>query len=291
MSTKFEQLIEFIINDDEAKARELFHSIVVEKSREIYESLDAEMQETDVSDDEVGGFIDEVEAESMSPVAEEGGFEDEMPADGMGDDMGDEMPADDMGMGDEMPADDMGMGGEEGEFGAEGDIEDRVVDLEDALDELKAEFDALVGEEGAGDEVAGDDEGSDDFGSDDEVAGDDEGSDDFGSDESDDEGSEDDEPTSESMVREYTEKAPKPVESEEGGVNKKSPIIGGKNDMGGTNANIVKGGSQEGKGNPTPSSKPWGFNDPKAAAKGAFKSNAPKAKTGEEGSVNKKSTI
>ena len=38
MSKKFEQLIEFVINDDEQKARELFHEIVVEKSREIYGS-------------------------------------------------------------------------------------------------------------------------------------------------------------------------------------------------------------------------------------------------------------
>jgi hypothetical protein len=36
---KYEQLIEHIINDDEAKARALFHQIVVERSREIYESL------------------------------------------------------------------------------------------------------------------------------------------------------------------------------------------------------------------------------------------------------------
>ena len=36
---KYEQLIEHIINNDEAKARALFHDIVVEKSRDIYESL------------------------------------------------------------------------------------------------------------------------------------------------------------------------------------------------------------------------------------------------------------
>jgi hypothetical protein len=36
---KFEKLIEYIINEDEAKAKALFHKIVVEKSRDIYESL------------------------------------------------------------------------------------------------------------------------------------------------------------------------------------------------------------------------------------------------------------
>ena len=42
---KFEQLIEYVINDDEQKARELFHDIVVAKSREIYESLMSEEAE------------------------------------------------------------------------------------------------------------------------------------------------------------------------------------------------------------------------------------------------------
>ena len=36
---KFEQLIEYVINDEDAKARELFHEIVVEKSRQIYEEI------------------------------------------------------------------------------------------------------------------------------------------------------------------------------------------------------------------------------------------------------------
>ena len=47
---KFEQLIEFIINDEEAKAKELFHEVVVEKSREIYENL---MKEEEVTEEEV----------------------------------------------------------------------------------------------------------------------------------------------------------------------------------------------------------------------------------------------
>ena len=43
---RYEQLIEHIINDDEAAAKALFHKIVVEKSRDIYESL---------MDEEMGG--------------------------------------------------------------------------------------------------------------------------------------------------------------------------------------------------------------------------------------------
>ena len=43
---KFEQLIDLIINENEEQARALFHDIVVEKSREIYEGMmDDEMGE------------------------------------------------------------------------------------------------------------------------------------------------------------------------------------------------------------------------------------------------------
>ena len=36
---RFEQLIEYVINDEEAKARELFHDIVVEKSHRLEAGL------------------------------------------------------------------------------------------------------------------------------------------------------------------------------------------------------------------------------------------------------------
>ena len=45
---KFEEMLERLINEDKAGAEELFHEIVVEKSRNIYESL----LETDLDDDE-----------------------------------------------------------------------------------------------------------------------------------------------------------------------------------------------------------------------------------------------
>ena len=50
---KFEQLIEYVINDDEAKARELFHDIVVEKSRAIYEEMMEEEQEEETMEEAV----------------------------------------------------------------------------------------------------------------------------------------------------------------------------------------------------------------------------------------------
>ena len=50
---KFQQMLEFLVNEDRAKAEELFHEIVVEKSRSIYEGLlEDEEEEVDEADDE-----------------------------------------------------------------------------------------------------------------------------------------------------------------------------------------------------------------------------------------------
>ena len=54
---KFEKLVEFIINEDEEKAQELFHEIVVEKSREIYNDLVNE------SEDQTDDFVADIEAD------------------------------------------------------------------------------------------------------------------------------------------------------------------------------------------------------------------------------------
>ena len=59
---RFEQLIEYVINDEEQKARELFHDIVVEKSRQIYENLMAEEAEEEL-DEAAEEELDEAEEE------------------------------------------------------------------------------------------------------------------------------------------------------------------------------------------------------------------------------------
>ena len=41
-TNKFEEMLEHLVNEDREKAEELFHDIVVEKSRKIYEDLLAE---------------------------------------------------------------------------------------------------------------------------------------------------------------------------------------------------------------------------------------------------------
>ena len=148
MTSKFEQLIEYVINDDNEKARELFHNIVVEKSREIYENLMQEEEDIEEDMDETSGsasqdMMQEVETDEsgMNEGDDEEGadFDDEEePEDDMGDEEGDEE-------GNEI----------------EHDIEDRVVDLEDKLDELMAEFEELMGDQEGGD--MGDELGGDEF--------------------------------------------------------------------------------------------------------------------------------
>jgi len=136
MTSKFEQLIEFVINDEEAKARELFHDIVVEKSREIYESLmdEEEVEESVENDgDAADDLITDVETEEEGMNEEEEEFDSEEEV--AGDDAGDEFEVD--------AADEFGSDADAGED----NIEDRVVDLEDKLDELMAEFEAMMGGE------------------------------------------------------------------------------------------------------------------------------------------------
>jgi hypothetical protein len=165
MTNKFEQLIEYVINDEEAKAKELFHDIVVEKSREIYENL---MNEEDEEE------LDEAEEEELDEAEEE--ELDENFGGDASDDLIDDVESEEQGMQeDDTDAefdDEAEEDGEDLTHGIEadhdegGDIEDRVVDLEDKLDELMAEFEAIMGGEEHGDSVS-DIDGGDALGMDD----------------------------------------------------------------------------------------------------------------------------
>ena len=170
MTNKFEQLIEFVINDEEDKAKELFHDIVVEKSREIYENLmnEEEEEELDEGNDGQGGL--EEEDEELDENMESMGGD-------ASDDLIDDVEADESGVQMEEEDEDSEFDDAAEEDGEdlthdmekdhdEGDIENRVIDLEDKLDELMAEFESLMaGEEGGehsdlggeeGDELGGD---------------------------------------------------------------------------------------------------------------------------------------
>lgn len=150
MSTKFEQLLDLIVNEEMDKANELFHEIVVEKSRDIYENLIAEeADEEEEDEEEMDESMDSEEDEEDESVEEGFGMDDETSHEIGGDETDDMMG--DVEDPEAMGGDDMGdMGGED-----EPATKDDVMDLKDALDQLTAEFEALMGGEGAGDEEDG----------------------------------------------------------------------------------------------------------------------------------------
>ena len=133
---KFEQLIEFIINDEEDKAKELFHEVVVEKSREIYENLMAEEDQVEESTESEEEAVEE-STDSEEEAVEESIVDEITTDETLGGDAADDLV-------DEIEADEEGIA-LEGED--EEDLEDRVVDLEDKLDELMAEFEELMNDE------------------------------------------------------------------------------------------------------------------------------------------------
>ena len=157
---QFEKLIEYVINDEDAKAKELFHQIVVSKSRQIYENImkDEELEEdnamgeepievdTDMSEsDELGGsqsgdMIDDVETEESGMMETDDDSEFDDGAEEAGDDLTHDLEGE------------HDMGGEEA--ATKGDV----MDLADKLDELMAEFESMMG---GGDDMGGNDMGDD----------------------------------------------------------------------------------------------------------------------------------
>jgi hypothetical protein len=230
---KFEEMLERLVNEDREGAEELFHEIVVEKSRDIYEGL----LESDLEDEEVDEATDEEVDESDDEEVEENFDLDEFEVEA-DDDMGGD-PADDM-MADIEAGDDEG----DDEEGDEGDMEDRVEDLEDALDELKAEFEKMMGGEDEGE-----DEGEDDADMDAEEEPEEESfafeADDEEVEETADEEVEETAKSATEQMREYVEKVAGGHGAEtkgkpESADNKKSTVAS-KNDMGGTASNLNQG--------------------------------------------------
>lgn len=254
---QFEAMLNALINEDQDAAKEIFHNIVVAKSREIYEELLAEDFDV-VEGQDTGNPYSKEEEE------EEGASEEEGTSDSEEDGEADPFGGDDTGEedGEEEGGEDP-FGGEDDEEGGEegGDMEDRVLDLEDALEDLKAEFEHLLAGEKHEEEQNPDIHGGEldgmmggaDDGQEDEMAG----------------------------LMEYTLNVPKPTHGDNG-QNTKS-IVASKNDMGGTTANIAKsfstekGGTQGGLLNPTTKEENFGnVNVPGAkAGKTAFKKREP----------------
>jgi hypothetical protein len=270
---RFEQLIEYVINDEEQKARELFHDIVVEKSREIYEDIMSE------------------EAEEIEEGAEEieEGAEEELDEGDMGgdasDDLIDEVEAEestDMNMEAEGDDEDFGAEEDEAEFEIGGDeggsdepaTKDDIMNLEDKLDQLMAEFEDLMGDGGGDGDGFGPDEGGDAIEMDDT------------------------EEMEVGMMEGLDLKAaPKPVTSEEGGVNKKSTVAanaGAKGPIGSTVKPVHTGASMGGHHDSAAyknTVKDIGVTPTQEAGKKAFKSAAPAPVKTQASGVNTKSVI
>ena len=198
-TNKFEQLLELLINEETEKAEQMFHEIVVEKSRNIYENLadsdttteakdetkdeakeedkkedkKEEVKETEKSDEKAEEKKEEKKEEAektdesipavmvkptlakpaLAQKSDEESIEeiggdatDQLVKDIAGDEEGEaDVAADELGQ-------DMDADGEEN--GEEGDPEERISDLEDALEELKAEFEKMMmGDNGDEEEV------------------------------------------------------------------------------------------------------------------------------------------
>jgi hypothetical protein len=269
----YEQLIEYIINDEQEKAKALFHNLVVDKSRQIYNDLIAEEMEEEMSEahgDEADDMMSDIEADHE-------GMDADMEHD---DEMGD---MDDMDHMDDMEDDDSGYA-----------TKDDVMDLESELENLKSQFEQLMADE------ANEPEHHD-------------GIDDPDFDGMDDDMPQENMMYHEGIVREYVEKvaAPSNSEGQPVGAKNTSPsktnmksTVAGKNDMGGTTKNIARGGKNEdpddkqytepsneyskGKGNLPGAGK---FENVPGAKAGKAFANAKKPTSSEPSGVNKRSTI
>jgi hypothetical protein len=143
---KFEQLIDLIINEQEDKARELFHEIVVEKSREIYESImdeemmgDDSMEEGDDMVGEVGQLMDEITAEETGDVVEAEEDDADIEFDDGAEEDGEELTHD---------------------MEADHDEEPKTIDdVKDKFEDLLADFERILsGKDGEEEMMAGDEE-------------------------------------------------------------------------------------------------------------------------------------
>ena len=140
---KFEQLIEFVINDEEDKAKALFHEIVVEQSKTIYEDIMSEESDAE-KDDHAEKAGDEVKKDIEHDDKMDESIEESELGGSQVDDLIDEIEAEEQGVTFE-DEEEIEMVDVEDDDDDE-ELEDRVVGLEDKLDELMSEFEELMGQ-------------------------------------------------------------------------------------------------------------------------------------------------
>jgi hypothetical protein len=245
MSKKFEQLLDYLVNEEMDKANDLFHEIVVEKSREIYENMIAE--ESDDYEEESVEETDDYEEES---VEEADDLEDDAVEEGFG--MGDEEqvgePGDEessMSIGgdndpaDSLPADVQDPAGDQGEVSSG---EEQILDI---LSQLKSEFEDIVAKNGgagatAAEPTFGDEEDEDDEDGEEKPFDGEDGED----------GEDEKEESMGQPMREYVENVG--MNWEKNAMKSPGPVGSGKGDLAGQTA--VDGGKSpvsSGKGKPT----------------------------------------
>jgi hypothetical protein len=214
MQNKFEQLLDLLINEENEKANELFHEIVVEKSRDIYENLISEEEKTDDEKEQAKKDDELDENQSVIEIGGEEHTEDDA------DDFLSDVEVDGEEGGGEFGGDDMG---DEEEM-SDDEQTDRIMDLEHALDELKAEFEALLSDE-ENEPEHNDGEEDPDFGA---MDG-------------------EEMPEEENlMMGEGAQLSKVNVTKATDTASNKTSIVAKPNNMGGTSANIVHGGEETG---------------------------------------------
>lgn len=238
MSSKMEQVLEYLVNGESDKAEALLHDVIVEKARSIHEEL---VNTTEEAVTETEEAVDETKAEATEEEAVEEAKADDSEEDKVEETVGGETGDVDTDLKSELKAkteedseeieyeetneDDGDEDGKDDDHDHE-EVEDKVDDLAQALEELKAKFDDIVN--GGGEEEAGEeDEAPAIPGMEDEA----------------DESME--APVESTQELEEAELKPVKVASPDGSDNGKSPVAS-KNDMGGTASNIVAGGDEKG---------------------------------------------
>ena len=264
MSTRdrYTKIIESLVNGDEASASDLLHEAFVEKAREIWNDIveadeivedgvaEEEIEEA-IGNEEADDFLDDIETDEEEIEAEEAFGEAE------DDQMDDLEAAEELG-GDEEMAPDFDMDGETDEHEEEhGDIEDKLVSVEDALSDLKAEFAKIMGD----DDLDGEEEMDMDM---DMEAEPEVESFAFEADEADEEAEELEEAAD--LQKVGKDGAVHPVAMPAGDDGKASPVAG-KNDMGGVAVDPTKDSKGSDKGLSDKSAKDMGVTHPGDGAK------------------------
>ncbi len=271
MSKKFEQLLDYLVNEEMDKANELFHEIVVEKSREIYENMIAEEAEQEESveeeaADEQEESVEEEAAdeqeESVEESYEESGYEEAMDADG--DDETSSMigGTNDKTGGLETDVVDPDFGGEE-------DVSSGEEQILDILSQLKSEFENIVAKHSGGEPAGVAEPEMDD---DDDQEGDDATGDD------DEEGNKKDEMMGQPM-REYVENVG--MNWEKNAMKSAGPVGAGKGELAGqTSVDDSAGPVSKAKGKPTTGATAGNILGSKATGEGTNTGTSPNGKVG-----------